>query len=264
MSRSADYGARIAILILVAMACVGGGLASCRPYGRVPVQRADRQPDELATVGGEGVAALRPIPRYGGTVLTAKAMPAERSSAFRWARNVAMFSEVRMEVRAESKHTPPRTFAAHLRDHYDAYAAEFPIFGEVERSARVVAIARWLTKTYPSVAEKIVADAYEPVKVIVPQVIKARYDKTHDTPKGEQGLIGGVVFPNRNRYTLDPEARVSDTTLTNVPEAVMKARPDPHTFAWQVSLGKRPEDRYVAWNVTGREPAGNQDQKASD
>ena len=70
-------------------------------------------------------------------------------------------------------------FAAHLRTNYNAYADEFLIFAEVERAARVVAIARWLVETYPEVAQKLVDTSYENAKVFVPQVIPARVDFTH-------------------------------------------------------------------------------------
>lgn len=97
-------------------------------------------------------------------------------------RNVAMFSEVELEIRAESKHEPPTQFAAHLRDNFNAFELEFPIFAEVERAARVVAIARWLVETYPEVARKLVEDSYERASVFVPQVIPARIDFTHNLP----------------------------------------------------------------------------------
>jgi len=168
-----------------------------------------------------------------------------------------MFSDVKLEVRAESKHVPLRKFAKHIRENYEEYAAEFPIFAEVERTARVVAIARWLVQTYPSVASRLIDDSYEQVKVTVPQVIRARYDKTHDGTyeRGEFGLIGGVIFPPINKYKLAPKAKVSDTELAKVPPAVLKARPNDGALAWHVPLGKRPNGKYIAWNVTGRNPA---------
>lgn len=166
------------------------------------------------------------------------------------AKNVAVFSDVQMEVRAESKHEPPIKFAKHIREHYDEYAGEFPIFGEVERAARIVAIARWLSQTYPSAAQKIVAESYEEVEVFVPQVIRARWDKTHKSRFKIYGLIGGVVFPDVNKYRVAPDAKVSDTELAKVQSTVLEARPDPDALAWYVSLGRKQQDRYVAWNVS--------------
>jgi len=165
-------------------------------------------------------------------------------------RNVAMFSDVKLEVRAESKHEPPNKFAKHIRENYDAYAAEFPIFGEVERAARIVAIARWLADTYPDVSTKLVNQAYEQVAVQVPQVIDARYDRTHKTPHGESGLIGGVVFPPINRYRTAPDEKVSDTELAKVPQEVINSRPGSAKLAWEVSLGKGETGKYIAWDVS--------------
>jgi len=203
--------------------------------------------------------AKRPIPKYKGSgrkeygriwieLTSVKVNTTE-------AKNVAMFSDVKMEVRAESKHLPPVKFAKHLEDHYSEYAAEFPIFAEVERGARIVAIARWLNQTYPSAAQRIVAESYEPVEVFVPQVIRARWDKTHQSGSMVSGLIGGVVFPNVNKYSVAPKAKVADTELANVPSTVLKARPSPRALAWYVPFGKRQQDKYIAWNVSAPESA---------
>ena len=164
-------------------------------------------------------------------------------------RNVAMFSDVHLEVRADSKHAPPITFAKHLRDHYPAYAEEFPIFAEVERSARVVAIARWLAENYPEVAQKLVDTSYENVKVYVPQAIHARHNIIHDTPGYKSWLIGGVVFPNVNKTELAHDAKVSGTRLDEVAPKVLQAR-NGSEGAWETTLGPNANDRYVAWCVS--------------
>jgi hypothetical protein len=164
------------------------------------------------------------------------------------ARNVAMFSDVQLAVRAESRHEPPMRFAEHLRENYAQYAAEFPIFAEVERSARVVAIARWLVKTYPDVAQKLIDESYEQVKVYVPQVIPARVDVTHEGGGGVAWLIGGVVFPKINRYENAPDAKVADTALAKIPTVVLESRPQ-QALAWNASLGKADGQRYIAWHV---------------
>ena len=163
-------------------------------------------------------------------------------------RNVAMFSDLKLDVRSESEHEPPRRFAQHIREHYAEYAKEFPIFAEVERAARVVAIAKWLSENYPDVSTKLLAEAYDPVRVFVPHVIEGRYDQTHKTANGEFGLIGGVVFPWINRYEVTPGAKVGNTELGSLPAAVLRSRPDRHSLAWLVPLGAHEQGDFIAWN----------------
>lgn len=166
--------------------------------------------------------------------------------------NAAVFGEVNMEVRAESEHAPPLLYAKHLQEHYDEFAVEFPIFGEVERAARVVSIARWLTANHPAVARRLVDESYEGVRVYLPQVIKAKWIKTHKGGGRVAGLVGGVVFPQVNRYRSDPDVLVAGTKLHDVPTAVMSGRPDQTSLAWHISLADGDNDTHIAWNVTPR------------
>ena len=172
-------------------------------------------------------------------------------------KNVAMFSDVQLEVRAESKHEPPMRFAKHLRDHYAAYGEEFPIFAEVERAARIVSIARWLTDNYPEVAQKLVDSSYENAKVFVPQAIPARHDFTHNTPLYKEWLIGGVVFPNINKTALADNAKVAETPLNAVVPRVLEARKGDEP-AWELPLGSKSNEKYVAWCVSAMKPAKSQ------
>ena len=165
-------------------------------------------------------------------------------------KNVAMFSDFKLEVRSESKYAPPVRFAEHLRENYRAYGEEFPIFAEVERAARVVAIARWLVESYPDVAQKIVDSSYEDVKVYVPQVIPARIDFTHNMPHYKAWLVGGVVFPNVNKIAIAKNTKVRDTPLDEVEAKVLATR-DGKAKAWEVPLGPQKEDKLIAWCVSG-------------
>jgi len=164
-----------------------------------------------------------------------------------------MFSDVQLQVRAESQHEPPMRFAAHLRENYAEYGQEFPIFAEVERAARVVAIARWLAETYPEVAQRLIDDSYEKATVFVPQVIPARVDFTHDLPSYKQWLIGGVIFPNVNRKVIAKDARVAETPLERVSPKVLEARGRGQP-AWEVPLGSGQQGKYVAWCVSAMSP----------
>jgi hypothetical protein len=176
-------------------------------------------------------------------------------------KNVARFSNVKMEVRAESKHAPPIKFAKHLEDHYSEYAREFVIFAEVERAARIVAIAQWLAEHFPAEARKLADDSLRPVKVVVPQVIRARFDKTHDTPSGPVGLIGGVVLSAVNHYEVDPNVLMAETPLSDVARKVVESKPRPDAHAWSVQLGTGPDDIFIAWKVTV--PSGGDDKVTS-
>jgi hypothetical protein len=154
-------------------------------------------------------------------------------------KNVAMFDDVQLEVRAESKYPPPVRFAKHIQENYKAYSEEFPIFGEVERTARVVAIARWLFETYP--------------EVFVPQVIPGRAILAHDEPTYRSWLIGGVYFPNVNRTQVAGQAKIGETTLDDAGPKVLQARKG-NASAWEVPLGSGPREKYVAWCVSAMRP----------
>jgi hypothetical protein len=167
--------------------------------------------------------------------------------------NAAMFSDVKMEVRAESRYDPLIRFANHLQTHYAEFTVEYPIFGEVERAARVVSIARWMAKNYPDESRKLVNDFYDPVRVELPQKIEAKYFQTHVVRGvGEAGLVGGVTFPNVNKYKNDPDARMAETRLLDLPKAVQAAKPNSQSLAWQAELGKQVEQRVIAWRITSR------------
>ena len=114
-----------------------------------------------------------------------------------------------------------------------------------------MAVARWVVRKYPEFARKVVEAAYEPVKVVVPHAIRARYDRTHKTATWESGLIGGIVFADVNKYHVAPEARVSGVKLIEVPVLVLKARPSAQVRAWPVRLGKKVERTFTAWNIAG-------------
>jgi len=168
-------------------------------------------------------------------------------------RNVAMFGDVQLEVRAESKYPPPIKFAKHMQENYKAYGEEFPIFGEVERAARVVAIARWLAETYPEVAQKLVDTSHEQAKVFVPQVIPGQAVLAHNEPTYRSWLIGGVYFPNINRTQVAGQTKVGETTLDDMGPKVLQARKG-NVPAWEVVLGKQKDNKFLAWCVSSMKP----------
>ena len=123
----------------------------------------------------------------------------------------------------------------------------------MERAARLVSIARWLTEVYPEVAQALVDNSYESIKVFVPQVIDARTDFIRNTPTYKEWLIGGVVFPNVNKTVTAGGSKVGDTVLDDVAPKVLQGRKG-DAPAWEVPMGKNSEDRFYAWKVSGMNP----------
>ncbi len=167
-------------------------------------------------------------------------------------RNVAAFNEFELEVRAESKHKGPMRFAKHIRENYAAYSEEFPIFDEVERAARIVAISRWLVKEHREIAQQLVDNVYSGVNVFVPQVIPARYVETHREANYRAGLIGGVVYPKINQYENSEIPVLGEDHLSVLPEFVLKQRPNDNVTAWYLDPGDKDKDiekKWIAWNV---------------
>ncbi len=170
-------------------------------------------------------------------------------------RYVAAFQDFELEVRAESKHPGPIKFAKHLRKNYVAYSKEFPIFGEVERAGRLVAIARWMVKEHREVAQRLVDEAFAGVEVFVPQAIPARYVETHREVDYRAGLIGGVVFPKINRYENSEIPLLREDKLSSLPDYVLAQRPSDDVNAWYLDGDKQnflKERRWIAWNVGGK------------
>ena len=214
----------------------------CRVPGfRTIVDMETARPIETEGVGGSG--------KYGRIWIELTSVRINTTEK----KNVAMFSDVELQVRSESKYRPPLQFAKHLRDNYAAYGEEFAIFAEVERAARVVAIARWLAETYPDVAQQIVDGSYENVKVFVPQVIPAKVAFTKELPHYKSWLVGGVVFPNVNKLAVTEDAKVGDTPLDEVQAKVLASRGG-KASAWEVPFGDQQNERLLAWNVSKMKP----------
>lgn len=159
--------------------------------------------------------------------------------------HTAMFAEVHIEVKADSPNPPMIRFAKHIEDHYGEYARESVIFAEVERSARIVSLARWFVSKYPSAAAKLVSESYEEVRVETPQVIDAQFVET----RGSRGLIGGVVLAPKNEYQTAPNLTLGNVRLADLLQKVVDARPNPRAIAWNVSLGPKPDDDMIALRV---------------
>ncbi|MEW6619630.1 MAG: hypothetical protein AB1422_09920 [bacterium] len=55
-----------------------------------------------------------------------------------------MFDKIVMGVESESKYQAPEEFASFFENNYEEFAKEVPIYKELIRIAKFVAIARWL------------------------------------------------------------------------------------------------------------------------
>jgi len=114
MSRTAKRVIPLAVLFAAILPWV---LVSCRPYGRVPVRPAD-EPPRTSTQPSHPKAGLKPVPRYGGTVLAAKGMPSKRDKAYRWAKNMGTLVAYETFLRRYANGTDANHLRQQIRERF--------------------------------------------------------------------------------------------------------------------------------------------------
>ncbi|MEW6482367.1 MAG: hypothetical protein AB1397_05130 [bacterium] len=113
-----------------------------------------------------------------------------------------MFDKIVMGVESESKYQAPEEFASFFEENYREFAKEVPIYKELIRIAKFVAIARWL-KDRGHLQNLALADY--PIKPIdTPSKIPSIKETVREIHRGtwtqQYFLIGGVILDTKNTY----------------------------------------------------------------
>ncbi|MCP4423367.1 MAG: choice-of-anchor D domain-containing protein, partial [Chloroflexi bacterium] len=145
-----------------------------------------------------------------------------------------VFDEVSMELLTESTFEDgvvgdpeAEAFAAHFTEHYDEFAAEFPILKELKRLGKIVAVVKW------------VRDNDIPMDVsFLDNYIIAFYDTPAYTPETTVSdsnntciitITGGVTYRPPNEYLADDPG---DPLTNGMSDAALDSRPDETEFMW--------------------------------
>jgi len=173
-----------------------------------------------------------------------------------------VFAEANMEVVTESTYTSTGEViddpdavehARHFTEHYDEFAEEFPIFGELKQLAKIYGVVRWLKEN------EIASDLsfllkHEPAFVETPAITPRTVVEYENQISGApMGIVGGVVFDKELEYdapSVGPEDAVVAARSSNSPLA-WTADVDGTTYnAVALSLEKKPMDGGFAWSNT--------------
>ncbi len=118
-------------------------------------------------------------------------------------------------------------FAAHFTQHYDEFAAEFSVFKDLKRLAKVVGVIKWIRDNNIPIDLGFV-DNYDIAYFDTPETTPAT------TVQGSNGsctitIQGGVAFTPPNEYLADDPV---DPVTDAMAEAAIDGRPSEDQFLW--------------------------------
>lgn len=168
-----------------------------------------------------------------------------------------VFTSATIDVVTESKisgepldNPIAETFAAHLTENFDLYAAEQPIWAELRRVMKIVSVLQWIRD------EGLPLDTAWFEQYDLPAVETPLHTPTimvSDQTEGGQvvSVTGGVDLTVTNQY--DPAASAAAAELAG---AALAARPDEETSSWTLEAQEGEELRAVAFDAARVARAG--------
>lgn len=119
-------------------------------------------------------------------------------------------------------------FAAHFTEHYDEFAAEFPVFQDLKRLAKVVAVVRWIRDNEIPIDLGWLAQ-YDLAYFDTPETTPAT---TNQATSGSCTIIikGGAALTTPNEYLADDPM---DPVAAPLAEAAVAGRPAEDQFSWE-------------------------------
>lgn len=146
--------------------------------------------------------------------------------------NTIVFDKIVMGVESESPYLAPTEFARHFEKNYHQFANEKPIYKELIRIAKFVAVARWLNdrgRLY-----NLALSDYQIKSINTPSKTSTIQGLVKEERSGmwikRYVLIGGVILNTRNTYT-------SGVSLQNFAVEGVKARPYKTAISWNFQIG---------------------------
>lgn len=154
--------------------------------------------------------------------------------------NTILFDKIVMGVESESPYPAPTEFAHHFERNYHQFANEKPIYKELIRIAKFVAIARWL-KDRGHLYNLGLGD-YQVASVNTPSKTSTIQGVVKEERNGmwikQYVLIGGVILDTRNSYKSSKNTYISSVSLRDFAAGMVKARPYKTAISWDFQIGK--------------------------
>lgn len=153
--------------------------------------------------------------------------------------NTILFDRIIMGVESESPYPAPTEFAHHFERNYNQFANEKPIYKELIRIAKFVAIARWLNDR--GHLYSLALSDYQVQSVNTPSTtstIQGLVKETYSEMWIQQYvLIGGVILDTRNTYKSGANTYIKNIPLGSFAKEVVKSKPYKTTIDWNFQIG---------------------------
>ena len=150
--------------------------------------------------------------------------------------DIVEFDKITIKVESESPYPTPSQFASHFEKHYAEFSLALPIYRELRRIGKEVAIARWLKERYPrlDLESYRMQPVYTPSKTdtlkgVIRREIEGPYLKV-------SALIGGVIYDVRNQYE-------DSFDLENIKNLILNARANKTDIVWNFEIDNK---KYIA------------------
>jgi len=159
--------------------------------------------------------------------------------------DIILFEKVTIKVESESQYSAPVNFASNLEKNYEKLSKEFPIYRDLLRIGKEVAIGRWLVDENHGLGleDYKMQSVYSPSKTdtisgVVRETYYANYIK-------QEVLIGGVIYNVRNHYDYSPSSEdiklilntETDQGLPDIKNLVLGARAKETDTNWRCQIG---------------------------
>lgn len=153
--------------------------------------------------------------------------------------NTIVFDKIVMGVESESPYHAPTEFARHFEKNYRQFANEKPIYKELIRIAKFVAIARWLDDR--GYLYNLALSDYQMKSINTPSQTSTIQGLVKETYSGmwiqQYVLIGGVILDTRNSYKGGANTYIKNMSLGNFAKEVVKSRPYKAAIDWNFQIG---------------------------
>lgn len=152
--------------------------------------------------------------------------------------NAIEIDRVVMGVESESKYPTPSEFAQFFEEHYQEIAKEKPIYKELIRIAKYVAVARWLNDN--GYLDNLDLSDYQVKTVNTPSQTSTIEGLVKEQRKGDyieqRYLIGGVILDTRNTYNRGENIYIKNMPLSSFAKEIVKSKPNKKATGWNFQV----------------------------
>ncbi|MEW6102450.1 MAG: hypothetical protein AB1630_01325 [bacterium] len=163
--------------------------------------------------------------------------------------NSIIFDKIIMGVESESRYLAPKEFASFFEENYIEFAKELPIYKELIRIAKFVAIARWLKDR--GYLNNLALSDYSIKPIDTPSKTPSIKEMVREMHSGtwtqQYFLIGGVILDTKNTYIKRDKTKEKEQSK----DTGIKIAPKP--YQRQDKIAKKPAKlkpckTAISWN----------------